>query len=389
MHTIQSRVIYLDNASTTPLDPRVREAMLPYLTERYGNPSSIHKVGREAREAVEDARRKVADTIGASPEEIYFTGSGSEGNNLAIKGIAWANRSRGKHIITTKIEHKCVLNTCHYLEKHGFDITYLDVDEYGVVDLEQLKSSLRDDTILVSVMYANNEVGTLQPIKEISQILKKRDIYLHTDAVQVLGKLPLDVEKLGVDVLTLSAHKIYGPKGVGAVYVRKGTRMDPLIHGGGQERGLRSGTENVPGIVGFGTAAELAKNLLLEDKAKFERFSEKLINEIPERIENVKFNGHPKKRVPNIVNFSFPRVEGESIVMYLDLEGIAASTGSACTSKSLEPSHVLTAMGISPEVAHGSLRISFGRFNDEYDVDKLLEVLPGIIEKLRKMSPLG
>ncbi|HIE36376.1 MAG TPA: cysteine desulfurase NifS [Candidatus Omnitrophica bacterium] len=380
-------MVYLDYNATTPLDKRILEKMILYLKEIYSNPSSIYKFAQEAKGAVEEARAKVADLIFADVEEIIFTSGGTESNNTAIKGVAFALKDKGKHIITSKIEHHAVLNPCKFLEEQGFEVTYLNVDEYGVIDLEQLKKSIRKDTILVSVMYANNEVGTIQPIKEIAQICKEKEVYFHTDAVQAVGKIPVDVKDLGVDLLSLSSHKLYGPKGVGALYVRRGVKFAPLLHGGYHERSRRAGTENVAGIVGLGEAVKIAKEEMLENEKKITPLRNKLEEGLRERIPEIKINGHPIKRLYNTLNVCIKYIEGESILINLDFEGICASSGSACTSGSLKPSHVLLAMGISHEIAHGSLRFSLGKYNTEEDIDKVLEVLPPIVEKLRRMSP--
>lgn len=383
--------IYLDHAATTPVAPEVFKAMEPYLTQFYGNPSSIYSIAQKAAMAVSEAREKVADLIGADDErEIIFTSGGTEADNLAIKGAAMALQNKGKHIITSKIEHHAVLHTCEYLEKYlGFDITYLDVDDEGFVSPESVAEAIREDTILVTIMMANNEIGTIEPIKEIGEIVEKHDIYFHTDAVQAVGQIPVDVNELKVDLLSLSAHKFNGPKGVGALYIRKGTRIVPQISGGAQERKRRAGTENVPGIVGLGKAAEIAGEKLESKAEEVSRLRDKLIQGIEEKIDEVVLNGpRGKDRLPNNVNFCFRYVEGESILLNLDMLGIAASSGSACTSGSLDPSHVLLAIGRPHEIAHGSLRLTLGLDNTEEDIDYLLEVLPGIIQKLRDMSPL-
>lgn len=382
--------VYLDHNATTPLHPEVLEEMMPYLTEKFGNASSVHSYGREAREAIDEAREKVARLIGARPEEIVFTSGGTESDNMAIKGVAYLMRERGKgnHIITSSIEHHAVLNTCKYLEKKGFEVTYLRVDKYGVVDLDQLVDSITDKTILITIMHANNEIGTIQPLEEIGRIAKERGIIFHTDAVQTVGKIPVNVDELGVDLLSLSAHKIYGPKGVGALYVRRGVRLEKLIHGGHHERNRRAGTENVPGIVGLGKAAELAMKNMDEEREHLWNLSERLKRGIMERVEYVYQNGHPEKRIPNTINLSFEFVEGESIVLGLDMHGICVSTGSACTSGSLEPSHVLMAIGLRPELAHGSIRFSLGMGNTEEEIDYTIEKVAEVVERLRMMSPL-
>jgi cysteine desulfurase len=380
-------MIYLDYNATAPLDGRVLDKMLPYLTEIYSNPSSIYRFAQKAKSAVEDARTNVAGLLSAMPEEIIFTSGGTESNNTAIKGVGFYHKNRGRHIITSKIEHHAVLNPCKFLEKQGFEVTYLDVDEYGIVNLKQLKESIRKDTILVSIMYANNEVGTIQPIKDIAEICKENKVYFHTDAVQAVGKFPVNVKELGVDFLSLSSHKLSGPKGVGALYVRKGVGFAPLLEGGHHERNKRAGTENVPGIVGLGEAARIAEEEMGKDERKIRALRDKLELGIKERIPEVKVNGHPVYRLYNTLNVCIKYIEGESILINLDFEGICASSGSACTSGSLDPSHVLLAMGISPEIAHGSLRFSLGKENTEEEIDRVLEVLPPIVEKLREMSP--
>jgi cysteine desulfurase len=380
--------IYLDYAATTPAHPEVVEAMLPYFTEVFGNPSSIHSCAQEAKGAVEEARTKVAALIGAGDEEIVFTGGGTEADNFALEGVAFANQAKGNHLITTAIEHHAVTETCKFLERRGFQITYLPVDEYGLVDPDNVRRAITGKTILISVMQANNEVGTIEPIVEISQIAREAGVYFHTDAVQTAGHIPLDVNELGVDLLSISAHKLYGPKGVGALYIRKGTKLAPFIHGGSQEGGRRASTENVPGIVGFGRAAELAGQEMDGEIPRLTGLRDRLIKGILGGIENSRLNGHPVKRLPNSVNVSIDFIEGESMCLNLDLEGICASTGSACTSSSLEPSHVLLAIGLSPEQAHGSLRFTLGKWTGEEDIDRVLEVLPRVVAKLRAMSPL-
>lgn len=383
------RRVYLDHSATTPVDPEVAALMMTYYTEKYGNPSSVHGFGREVKQALEQARTQVADLIGASPLEITFTSGGTEADNLAILGTVEALRSKGKHIITSCIEHHAVLETCEYLEKKGFDLTILPADAEGIVSTEDLRQAIRPDTILITVMHANNEVGSIQPIGEIGKIAREHGIVFHVDAVQSFGKIPINVEEMNVDLLTVSSHKIYGPKGVGALYVRKGIRIVPLVHGGGQERKRRSGTENTPGIIGFGKACELAGQRMAEDARHQQELRDKLIKGITERIKFVKVNGPVgEKRLPNNVNVSILYVEGESLLLSLDMLGIAASSGSACTSGSLDPSHVLLGMGLTHEVAHGSLRFTLGRQNTEADIDYVLEQLPKIVERLRMMSPL-
>ena len=380
-------MIYMDYNATTPIDERVLSAMLPYLKEEFGNPSSIYSLAQRARRAVEEAREKLAKLLNADPKEIIFTSGGTESDNFAIKGIAYANQDKGKHIITSQIEHHAVLNTCKFLEKQGFHITYLPVDRYGVVDLDALEKSITPQTILISIMFANNEVGTIQPIKKIGEIAKRHGVYFHTDAVQAVGKIPIDVKELGIDLLSLSAHKFYGPKGVGALYVRKGVKMSSFIQGGEQERGRRGGTENVAGIVGLGKAAEIAQEEMAEEEKRVRALRDELERRLLERIPEVVLNGHPQNRLYNTLSICVKYVEGESMLLNLDREGICASSGSACTSGSLEPSHVLLAMGVPPEIAHGSLRFSLGKFNREEDVERVSEVLPSIVEELRKISP--
>jgi cysteine desulfurase len=366
----------------------VLEAMLPYMKETYGNASSIHQFGRPARKAVDEARAKVASLLGAaSPEEVIFTSGGTESDNYAIKGVAHALKSRGNHIITSAIEHHAVLNACKFLEKEGCKVTYLGVDQYGMVDPDELKKAVTDKTILITVMYANNEVGTIEPIEQIGKIAKERGVYFHTDAVQAVGKLPFAAKDLNVDLLSMSAHKIYGPKGIGAIYIRKGTKITQQLHGGHHEMAKRAGTENVAGIVGLGRAAELAKKEIPEE-AKIKELRDHLYKGITSKIEDVKLNGHPEKRLPNTLNVSFTYLEGESIILNLDLEGVATSTGSACTSGTLEPSHVLSAMGVDPVNTQGSVRFSLGRYNTKEEMDYVISVLPPIIKRLRAMSPL-
>ncbi|WP_045573509.1 cysteine desulfurase NifS [Desulfosporosinus sp. I2] len=381
--------VYLDHSATTPVDPEVAALMMTYYTEKYGNPSSVHSFGREAKQALEQARSQVAELIGATPQEVTFTSGGTEADNLAIIGTAEALRKKGKHIITSCIEHHAVLETCEYLGKNGFDLTVIPVNEEGILLVEDVKKAIRPDTILISVMHANNEVGSIQPIAEIGKLAKEHGITFHVDAVQSLGKIPINVVEMNVDLLTISSHKIYGPKGVGALYIRKGVRIVPLVHGGGQEKRRRSGTENTPGIIGFGKACELAGQRMADDAKHQTKLRDKLMNGIQERIEYVKVNGPlGEKRLPNNVNVSIRYVEGESLLLSLDMLGIAASSGSACTSGSLDPSHVLLAMGLIHEIAHGSLRFSLGRQNTEEEIDYLLEQLPKIVERLRMMSPL-
>lgn len=379
--------IYMDHAATTPLRSEVLDAMLPYFGSEYGNPSSVYGWGRRAHHALDSARDKVAQLLGASSNEIVFTSGGSEGANLAIKGVAWAYQNKGKHIITSAIEHHAVLDTILWLEKSGFEITVLPVDEEGLVSPIQVEKALRSDTILVSIMHANNEVGTIQPISEIGAIVRARGVFFHTDAVQTAGVLDVNVDTLNVDLLSLSAHKFYGPKGVGALYVRKGVRLEPLIHGGAQEKRRRAGTENVAGIVGLAKALELARAEGFEENTRLSKLRDRLIGGLQE-IPYTKVNGSLVHRLPNNVNVCFQFIEGESMLLNLDLRGIAASSGSACTSGSLDPSHVLLAMGLSHEIAHGSLRLTLGRENTEADVDFVLGEIPVIVERLRAMSPL-
>jgi len=382
------RRIYLDHAATTPTHAEVVEAMLPYLSNVFGNPSSIHSFGQEAKAVVEESRDKIAALVGARSEEIVFTSGGTEADNFAIKGIAYANEGKGDHIITTTIEHHAVMETCKFLQKRGFEVTYLPVDSYGLVDPQDVKKAITDKTILISVMNANNEVGTIEPIAEIGKIAREEGIYFHSDAVQAVGHIPVKVDELGVDLLAMSAHKLHGPKGVGALYIRKGTKLIPFMHGGEQERRRRAGTENVPAIVGFGKAAEIAQGEIETETKRLIYLRDKLIKGLGEQIGHIRLNGHPTKRLPNNVNVSIEFVEGESMLLNLDLEGIAASTGSACSSSSLEPSYVLLAMELSHELAHGSLRFSLGRETTEEDIARVLEVLPRISTKLRAMSPM-
>jgi cysteine desulfurase len=382
------RGIYLDHAATTPTRPEVVEAMLPYFTDAFANPSSIYSRGQEARRAIEEARTKVAELMGAVSEEIVFTSGGTEGDNLALKGVSYASERKGNHIITTSIEHPAVLEVCKSLEKRGLRITYLPVDRYGLVDPDDVRQAITNKTILISVMHANNEVGTIEPLEEIGEIAQEGGICFHSDAVQTVGHMPVNVDKLNVDLLSISGHKFYGPKGVGALYVRKGTKLVSLMQGGGQENGLRAGTQNVPAIVGLGKAVELAGQEMSQEAERLACLRDKLIKGLEEKIDHIRLNGHTGKRLPNNVNVSVDFVEGESMLLNLDLEGISASTGSACGSASMEPSHVLLALGLSPEQAHGSLRFSLGRENTEADVESVLKVLPGIVAKLRAMSPL-
>ncbi|MBR5545941.1 MAG: cysteine desulfurase NifS [Clostridia bacterium] len=384
---MNERRIYMDNAATTATRPEVLEAMLPYFTQHYGNPSSIHAFGRDARRALENARKQVAAALNCEPREVYFTAGGSESDNWAIR-CALQNK-QGKHIITSAIEHHAVLHTCEYMEKQGYEVTYLPVDEYGIVSVEDVKNAIRPDTALISIMAANNEIGTIQPIAEIGKIAREAGILFHTDAVQAIGTIPVDVKEWNVDMLSLSGHKFHAPKGVGALYIRKGIRISNLIYGGAQERGLRAGTENLPGIVGLGKAIELAVAELPEYAERMTRLRDKLIDGILSGISDVQLNGHRTQRLPGNVNVSVRYVEGEALLMRLDLAGIAASSGSACTSGSLDPSHVLLAIGLPHEIAHGSLRLSLGSETTEEDVDYVIETLPNIVNTLRAMSPLN
>ncbi len=384
------QIIYMDNAATTAVRKEVLDAMLPYFMEHYGNPSSIHSVGRDAKRAVEAARRQVAAAIGAQPQEIYFTAGGSESDNWAIRSATEMLQKKGKHIITSAIEHHAVLHTCEYLEKkHGYRITYIPADEYGIVNPADVKAAIAEDTVLITIMAANNEIGTLQPIAEIGKIAKEAGVLFHTDAVQAIGAIPVDVNDMNVDLLSLSAHKFHGPKGVGALYVRKGVRMSNLIYGGAQERNLRGGTENLASIVGLGKAIEIAVAELPEYTAKMTKLRDRLIDGILAEIPDVRLNGHRTLRLPGNVNVSVRYIEGESLLMRLDLAGIEGSSGSACTSGALDPSHVLLAIGLPHEIAHGSLRLSLGINNTEADVERVLEALPPIVETLRAMSPLS
>ncbi len=383
------RQVYLDHAATTPLHPEVAAAIRQFLENSFGNPSSVHAFGREAKKHLEEARRKVAALIGAVPEEIIFTSGGTETDNLAVLGTAFANQRRGNHIITSSIEHHAVLDTCKFLAQNGFEVTFLPVDQNGVVSPDDVARAIRRETILISIMHANNEIGTIEPVEEIGEIAREQGIIFHTDAVQTVGHLPVDVENLRVDLLSMAAHKMYGPKGVGALYIRKRTRLTPLFHGGGQERKRRAGTENLPGIVGFGKAAEIAARDLDARRVRSQKLRDKLIQGIQQSVPDVKLNGHPARRLPNNANFCFPSVEGESLLLSLDLKGIAASTGSACSVRAFQASHVLTAIGLSPESARGTLRMTAGLANTDEDIDYVLEVLPEIVAKLRRMSPLA
>ena len=381
-------MIYLDNAATTKTAPQVVEAMLPYFTEYYGNPSSIYDFASSGKKAIDESRQTIAGILGAKPEEIYFTAGGTEADNWAIKAAAEAYASKGKHIITSKIEHHAVLHTCQYLEKHGYEVTYLDVDERGIVKLSELEKAIRPDTILISVMFANNEIGTIQPVKEIGRLAKEHGILFHTDAVQAFGQLPINVDELGIDMLSASGHKLNGPKGIGFLYIRKGVKIRSFIHGGAQERKRRAGTENVPGIVGFGVAASLAASTMEERTKKERETRDYLIDRVLTEIPYTRLNGDRALRLPNNANFSFQFIEGESLLIMLDMKGICGSSGSACTSGSLDPSHVLLAIGLPHEIAHGSLRLTLSQENTKEEMDRVVEALKEIVEKLRGMSPL-
>ena len=377
--------IYLDHAATTPIAKEVMKAMQPFFDKSFGNASSVHTLGREAREAIDDSREIIAKKLNAKNHTVIFTSGGTESNNFALKGIAFANRKKGKHIITSKIEHECVLNSCRWLEKQGFEVTYLPVDKEGFVNLNELEKAIRKDTILVSIIHANNEIGTIEPIEEIGKICSKHEVYFHTDACQSFTKVPINLKKQNIDLLTINAHKIYGPKGIGALVIRDGVKIDPLLHGGGHEFGFRSGTENVPGIIGFAKAVEIAKEKDVEHMRKLRD----ILIEGALKIENSRLNGPRERRLCNNANFSFKYIEGESLVLHLDMKGIEASTGSACSSRSLEPSHVLLAIGLTPEDAHGSIRMSVGRENTKDEMKYTLEVLKESVEILRKISPFG
>ncbi len=380
--------IYLDNAATTRTAQEVVDAMLPYFTESYGNPSSIYELGQRSKEAITNAREEIARVIGAKTEEIYFTGGGSEADNWAIKAAYEAYKNKGNHIITTKIEHHAVLHTCQYLEKQGARVTYLDVDENGLVDLEQLQKAISPETILITIMFANNEIGTIEPVKEIGMIAREHGILFHTDAVQAFGQVPIDVDEMNIDMLSSSAHKINGPKGIGCLYIRKGVKIRSFVHGGAQERKRRAGTENVPGIVGYGVAARMAAETMEERTKKERELRDYFIRRVLEEVPYVRLNGDPVKRLPNNANFSFRFIEGESLLIMLDMKGIAGSSGSACTSGSLDPSHVLLAIGLPHEIAHGSLRLTLGADTTKEDLDYTLEQIKEIVAKLRNLSPL-
>ena len=380
------RRIYMDYAATTPVDPRVFKVMASFFTDKFGNSMSLYSIGQEAKMALEESRATVAGLMNARVNEIIFTGSATESNNFALKGIAFANREKGKHIITSAVEHHCVMESAKWLKKQGFDVTFIPVDKYGLVDPVTVEDAIRKDTVLVSIIHASNEIGTIEPIKEIGEICRNHNVYFHTDAAQSFGKIDFDVKKMNVDLATVSSHKMYGPKGVGALYVKEGVKIEPLLHGGGHEFGLRSSTVNVAGIVGFGEAVKIAKKEMKPEARRLTKLRDKLIKGVL-KIEGSHLNGHPTKRLPNNSNFWFNYIEGEGLVMYLDSKGVAASTGSACSSSSLEPSHVLTAIGLKHEQAHGSLRLSLGRYTAASDVDYVLKNLSEVIERLRKISP--
>jgi len=378
--------IYMDNAATTRVDPRVSTAMQPYFNNKFGNTTSLHSFGQEAKMALDESRKMIAGMIGSRVEEIIFTGSATESNNFVLKGIAFANASRGKHIIISAIEHPCIIESAAWLEKLGFDITRVSVDKFGLVDPSDIKNAIKKDTILVSVIHASNEIGTIQPISEIGAICREKGVYFHTDATQTLGKMPIDIRQLNVDMMTASAHKMYGPKGVGLLFLKRGVKIDPLLHGGGQESNMRSATLNIPGIVGFAKACEISLKEMRDDDKRISQLRDKLLNEIM-KIEGVELNGHPEKRLSNNINVRFSCLEGESLVLQLDIFGIAVSTGSACSSHKLQPSHVLMATGIKQQEAHGSLRISLGKWTTEEEIDYFIKILPEAVKKLRKISP--
>ena len=385
---MEQKRIYMDHAATTYVKPEVLDAMTPYFTEHFGNPSSIHSFARETKKAIDHAREQVANAIGATPSEIFFTSGATESDNWALRGMAYQHKNKGNHIITTAIEHHAILHTCQALEKEGFEVTYLEVDENGLVTPEQVKNAITDKTILVSVMFANNEIGTIEPIEQIGAVCKEKGVVFHTDAVQAFGAVPIDVNKMNIDLLSITGHKLYGPKGTGALYIRKGVILKNLIEGGAQERGKRPGTENIAGIVGLGKAAELANEHMEENAARLTALRDQLIDGILQQIPETRLNGHRTKRLPNNVNICFRYIEGESLLLLLDRAGIAASSGSACTSGSLDPSHVLLAIGLPHEIAHGSLRLTLGACTTEEDVLYTIETLKTIVERLRQMSPL-
>ena len=385
---MEQKHIYMDYAATTYVKPEVLAEMTPYFTEYFGNPSRVHSYARETKKAMDHAREQIAEAIGAMPSEIFFTSGATESDNWAIKGMAYAHQKKGKHIVTTKIEHHAVLHACETLEKEGFRVTYLDVDEYGLVTPEQVKQVICDDTILVSVMFANNEIGTIEPIREIGAVCREKGVVFHTDAVQAFGAIPIQVDEMNIDMLSITGHKLYGPKGTGALYIRKGIILKNLIDGGAQERGKRAGTENIAGIVGLGKAAQLAQAQMKENAQRLTALRDRLIQGLLQQIPETRLNGHPTKRLPNNVNVCFRYIEGESLLLLLDRAGIAGSSGSACTSGSLDPSHVLLAIGLPHEIAHGSLRLTLGASTTEEDVDYAIECLKNIVSRLREMSPL-
>ena len=385
---VMEKIIYLDNAATTKVRQEVVDAMLPYFTEQYGNPSSVYKFAGESKKAVDNARDIIAKSLNTNSQDIYFTAGGSESDNWALKATAEAYRSKGKHIITSKIEHHAILHTCNYLEKEGYEVTYIDVDENGIVKLDELEKAIREDTILISIMFANNEIGTIQPIKEIGEIAHKYNVIFHTDAVQAYGHIPIDVEDMNIDMLSASGHKLNGPKGIGFLYIKKGLKLKSFVHGGAQERRRRAGTENVTGIVGFGKAVEIAMNNMQERIDKEIALRDRLIEKVLKRVPYTRLNGDRIKRLPNNVNFSFQFIEGESLLIMLDMKGICASSGSACTSGSLDPSHVLLAIGLPHEIAHGSLRLTLSEENTEEEIDYVVDAIAEIVERLRSMSPL-
>jgi cysteine desulfurase len=387
MEKMKNKRIYLDHAATTPVDSEVLEVMKPYFSQKFGNASSLHSFGIEAREALEKARKKAAKFIGARPAEIIFTSGGTESDNLAIKGTALANKDKGNHIITSKIEHPAIRNPCNWLEKNGFRVSYLDVDAQGMVNPKDVEKEITKETILVSIMHANNEIGTIEPIAEIGKICKKHRVYFHTDAVQSFGKIPIDVRKMNIDLLSASSHKLYGPKGVGLLYIKQDVKIEPVQHGGGHEQSLRSGTENVVGIIGFTRAIELAEKIMRKEADRQTKLRDKIIKEFS-KVDGAKLNGHQTNRLPNNVNFSFKGIEGESLLIRLNEKGIAVSTGSACSSKSLKPSQILTSIGLSDEQAHGSLRITLGKDNKEEDIDYVIKEIKKILNSLRKINPL-
>lgn len=384
---MKKRKIYLDHAATTPVDLRVLKAMQPYFSENFGNTMSLHGFGQEAKQALEESREVMAELINAKPSEIIFTSSATESNNLALKGVAFANRKKGKHIIISKIEHSCILETTKWLKTQGFKVTELPVDRYGLINLNDLEKTIRKDTILVSMIHASNEIGTIQQIEKIGKICREKGVYFHTDAAQSFGKIPINVNEMNIDLLTASSHKMYGSKGAALLFVREGVIIEPILHGGGHEKGLRSSTVNVASLVGFAEATRICKKEMKKEAKRQTELRDKLIKGVLEKIEGSHLNGHPKRRLPNNTNFWFSFVEGESLVIQLDLLGVAASTGSACSSEKLEPSHVLLAIGLEPHQAHGSLRLTLGRWTKEKDIDYVLRVLPKIIKRLRKISP--